>query len=317
MKGLSSSMGTGSEEERYVIGIDGGGSKTACVVMRYDRQIVGRGAGGPINTNFVDPETAKQSIESAVREALSKAGCKESQIDAVCIGGPSDRHLVEEHLSHILPGVRVMVAGEFEVCRAIAGSPEVCVVVVAGTGSAAIGRNANGETASAGGWGALFGDEGSGYDIGRKALIACAKAEDGRGEPTILTDLITSHLSLARFPDIINWAYRNGNRNRRDIAGLAPLVTQAAALGDRVARKILDDAAGELIDAVRSVVRRLCITDVPFDVIACGGMFRSGEMFTGPFRERLKSEFTSASLIVPEMGPEVGAALLALEHVGC
>ena len=182
---------------------------------------------------------------------------------------------------------------------------------MAGTGSIAYGRRADGCTARAGGWGYLLGDEGSGYRIALEALQRVARAEDGRGMPTMLTRRLLTHLGLAAASELVPLVY-GGRLDRAALAALAPLVLEEAEQGDPVAEAIVRGAAGELADLAGAVVRRLGWENVHVPLVLAGGVL----VANAGYRERVV-EAVRGWKIVPDpvvvvTEPVQGAVRLAL-----
>jgi N-acetylglucosamine kinase-like BadF-type ATPase len=185
------------------------------------------------------------------------------------------------------------------------------VVIIAGTGSIAYGRNAQGHAARAGGWGYLLGDEGSGFWIGRRALSAVVRAADGRGPGTELTERVMTHLKLVRPSDLIHETYYR-DLKRAAIAGLAPVVELARAEGDAVASDILAQAARELIVAASSVVSRLEMRGDLFPTILAGGIFKAVPWLAEEVMRLLLEVAPRTQARLLELEPAVGAVRLAL-----
>ncbi|HET7056428.1 MAG TPA: BadF/BadG/BcrA/BcrD ATPase family protein, partial [Thermomicrobiales bacterium] len=144
------------------------------------------------------------------------------------------------------------------------------VVLIAGTGSIALGRDANGNTARAAGWGHLMGDEGSGYDIGRRGLMAAARAADGRGPETGLLEALMRHFEVDRPLDMIAPAYRS--TEKAAIASLASIVFECAQVGDEVAAAIITAAASELAHAAIAAGSQLGLDNEPMPLALAGGL---------------------------------------------
>jgi N-acetylglucosamine kinase-like BadF-type ATPase len=193
-----------------------------------------------------------------------------------------------------------------------AGAPnQPGVVIVAGTGSIAYGRNRSAQAARAGGWGYLIGDEGGGFWIGRAALASVVRQFDGRGPATQLTDLVLRHMGLASPTELIHEIYYR-DLHRRAIAGLAALVNQAAVQGDAVAAQILARAGTELAAAASSVIARLGMRGEAFPTVLAGGIFRGVPSLARDLEARL-SEIAPRSTVRPlPLEPAFGAVRLAL-----
>src|ERR1017187_1021669 len=224
---------------RLFLGVDGGQSGTTALIGDEAGRVLGAGSGGPCNH-----AEAAGGRPKLLRFAAACFGMS---------GGPEDKQAI---LQQILPADVVVVTDDAVIALTGATAGEPGIVTIAGTGSIAFGRNATGRTARTGGWGYIFGDEGSGFDIARQALRAALRAEEGWGPPTALVRALLdatgsedANGALHRFyaPD---WP-------RSRVATLAPLVDEAAMAGDPVARDILHNAAQQLAVLTSSVRQQL------------------------------------------------------------
>jgi N-acetylglucosamine kinase-like BadF-type ATPase len=190
---------------RYVLGIDGGGSKTACLVADETGQLLGYGHGASVNTNYVLRPQAMASLREAINTALEKARLHGERIETLCISAPTSPDVVEE-VAEAFGIRRISRAAEGETPRWAARfwiDGHIGVTVDAGTGSIARGWTRDGRQAGAGGWGATLGDEGSGYWISLQAMIAVLQAYDGRIEETKLADLVLKHLGMSNVMEMV------------------------------------------------------------------------------------------------------------------
>ena len=303
----------------WIAGLDGGGSKTACLICDREGRVVGSGLGGPINVNFVSDEVASQSLHEALQEARLAAGLSSgTDIAVLAVAGPVPTRLVNDAAKRHFALGELLRVGEGDAAL-LAAQPwldiRVGVTVDSGTGSLAMGVNAAGERAGAGGWGALLGDEGSGYWIGEEALRAAVRASDGREKPTVLEGVIGAALGIRDLHELIPLVYRRG-LGRREIAALAPAVAQTARDGDAVAREIMHRAAQELALMVRAVIERLHMEQEEFAVVPFGSVFKASDLLLPPF-ERLVKEIAPRSVIVlPEHEPVIGCLVAGLQHLG-
>jgi N-acetylglucosamine kinase-like BadF-type ATPase len=193
-----------------------------------------------------------------------------------------------------------------------AGTPHHCgLAVVAGTGSIAVGRTADGRTARAGGWGYLLGDEGSGYRITLSALQAIVQAADGRGQCTALTDAVLQRLQIESPRGLVQTIY-GGAWDRAALAGLAPLVFASAEAGDAVATRIVAEAADHLAQAAGAVARQLDLQG-PAALALAGGCLLASGRYRRSLVERLEALDIRCDPVQEVPVPAVGAVRLARE----
>ncbi|HVR41672.1 MAG TPA: BadF/BadG/BcrA/BcrD ATPase family protein, partial [Thermoanaerobaculia bacterium] len=259
----------------YFIGIDGGASKTSALVTDENGNALGRGVAGPSNHLRVGIEAATRNIERAMNIALVEAGIAIRNVEyAYCgIAGsdhPVHRQRVIDSLRIFFPNGNFIVDTDARVALTGAVGFGAGIVIIAGTGSVAFGRNESGESARAGGWGPTLGDEGSGFWIAREGLSAIVRAHDGRGFTTKMTDLLCREYEMCDAADLPRFVYAT-TTHADDIARYGKLVIEAASLGDGVARSIMERAGFELAECVLAVARRLHMTDAPFPVAFVGG----------------------------------------------
>jgi N-acetylmuramic acid 6-phosphate etherase len=237
-----------------VLGIDGGGSRTTAAVA-IGSNVIAMASVGPSNVRTYGADAAVAVIESVVIEALREAGLAAPSICAVVAGlaGVSrrkERAPVEAWLARFFAGRPARLVTDVELILAAGLHGGDGVAVVSGTGSIVFGRNAGG-TARSGGWGPTVGDPGSGYAIGRAALLATAEALDGMVPSGPLSELIVARTGVLSADEL------GAGQGPSEIAALAPVVTDAAASGDSVAVAILEAAGRDLALQVVAVLRRL------------------------------------------------------------
>jgi len=306
-----------SDEVGYVLGVDGGGSNTRCVIVELSGSIVSRGSAGPSNPLTAGAESACKAIIEAVEEALNQ--CSARRFKAACLGlagveRPHGRESVQRIVANRIPAERVLIVSDAAAAFAGTIGFGVGVVVVAGTGSIAYGVNAKGKTARAGGWGWIVGDEGSGYDIGKRAIAVALRAYDGRDAPTKLVQLIKKALNLSDLTEIIDHLYVTGMKPH-EVASLAPIVAEAAESGDQVALHILNEAGYELAHVTMAVIKKLRLHG-HFIVAKTGGVFQMGTSINDAFERAIGQAAPECCIISSRFEPAVGAAFLALQEVG-
>jgi N-acetylglucosamine kinase-like BadF-type ATPase len=272
----------------YVIGIDGGGTKTLALLAGLDGHVIARSASGPSNYNAVGFESACAALESAIRMVRQN---HPGAVSALCLGlagagRPDDIEQFQRWAIGKFPGTAVKIVNDAEILLA-AGSPTgAAIALICGTGSIVYGRTIHGELIRAGGWGYLFGDEGSGYSIGVAALRAVLQAYDGRGASTLLAELILQRRCVSSPPELVRNIY-GADAPRMEIASLADLVEQAAGQGDKVASAILDEAALELARTVAVVYPQLGAPTPP--LVLTGGTILHGSYLQAAFQRACES----------------------------
>lgn len=306
------------------LGVDGGGTKTALCLLSGDGELVAsqetRGAylAGPPG---VGPRHVTQVLQEAVPALCATAGVPASMIDYAFFGLPAYGELsADQPLLDAAPRA-VLGHGRYrcdnDVVCGWAGSLALAdgINVVAGTGSIAYGRH-DGASARVGGWGELFGDEGSGYWIGLRALQTFSRISDGRLPPSPFADLVRERLDVHADFDLLDVVQHQWGSDRSRIAGLSRLVAEAADAGDLHAGKIIDDAAGELVALVTAVRRRVGFDAAkPVLVSFSGGVFTAASI-RGRFIEQLGSGPDAYDIRTPRYPPVIGAALYAAELAG-
>lgn len=307
----------------WVLGLDGGGTKTIAKVANEKGRVLGRGEGGPANYHTAGLANASESIFQAVNGALEEAGLVSHALSAAFfalagVDRPTDRQVMSGAIARI--GLTCPVHLDHDASAALAASTGGLpgVVVIAGTGSIAYGEDASGNRARAGGYGPILGDEGSGYDIGRRALISVLRAEDGRSPATALSDKVRQRFMLEKMTDLINLVYGNpAPLQRPEIAGLTPMVVETAREGDGVAKEILRVAGRELGLVATAVLQRLkWEADKPVLIAGSGGVFAAGNILALPMQQVIRSVCPGAQIIQPKHTPAFGAVVLALRSLG-
>ncbi|CAN5897238.1 BadF/BadG/BcrA/BcrD ATPase family protein [soil metagenome] len=271
-----------------LIGADVGGSKTA----------VGVSEGGDVLVRIEGPGAAVRpgrSLASAgviaevVRRALAGVGRLSGDVLLVGAAG-AGRDPERSELARALRGEnvapRVVVTTDIEVALAGAFATGPGIVVSAGTGSIAVGRDATGAHRRIGGYGWQMGDEGSGYAIGRVALGAVSRAQDGRSPRTALRDRILWATRSPDFDSLVRWA---ASASPSELAGLAPHVLDVAAEGDPLAQGIGDYAARELSQLAICLLP-LLEADPPIGVALTGGLLADDRPLRRTVLARVREE---------------------------
>lgn len=302
---------------KLFLGVDGGQSGTTALVGDDNGRVLGEGEAGPCNHAAAGEGRAK--LESAVRDSVA-AACAQAGVnsaaarfEAACFGmsgGPDDKRDI---LARTLNTAQLVVTNDAVIALSGATGGGPGIVTIAGTGSIVLGRNSTGRVARAGGWGYVFGDEGGAFDIGRQALRAALRSEEGWGPDTALRAILLEATGAANINDILHLFYTPAWPRSR-VALLAAEVDRAAQIGDAVAQRILANAAQDLAMLAAAVRAQLWSRGEPVEIAYVGGVFRSGAVLER-FRMLVEME-DGARLIAPRFGPAEGALLEAYRVAG-
>jgi len=261
--------------------------------------------GGAAKSAAVLAETARR----AAAQAGLDLPVERAVVGAAGAGRAQEQAELEAALVEAGVARRVQVLGDGEVALATAFGSGPGILVNAGTGSIAYARDPAGELHRAGGYGWQLGDEGGGYWLGRRALDAAARAQDGRGEGSTLLARLLGALGLPHFDDLVRWS---ATATPAQMAALAPHVLNAAREGEVVARRAVDDAANELVELATVLARHFPGTG-PVSVAIAGGLLLPQSPLTAAFRERLAAGLKRARLVPDRIDSAVGALRLAAE----
>lgn len=298
------------------LGVDGGGTKTNVALMDESQEIVAEGSGGPSNPLRVGVETAVANIAKAIDAACDSGGVSRGDIVAATLGlagvrRADIRERVRESFSTRFRVKKTSVTTDADIALYGTTLGKAGLVVIAGTGSVCIGVDDNGEKFIAGGWGPVAGDEGGGRGIAGEALHAVAKASDGRGELTKLSEQAKDYFRASNVENLIGAIYAPQMDNSR-IAGFARLVVETAQDGDKVAIEILRDAGHELGIAAAAVLKKLGLEKRKVPIGCVGSVFKAGDLLTDPMTEIIARVAPKAFLTDPQMPPAHAAALMAM-----
>jgi N-acetylglucosamine kinase-like BadF-type ATPase len=297
----------------FVLGIDAGGTKTVCYLTDGEGKTLGEGRGSGANLHANGELEVEKVLHEVIEQALGERAIRP---DAVCVGVAGvDRHEDDRLMRGIMRrlglGAQTLIVNDALIALVAGVGDDPGVVMVAGTGSIAYGVNRDRFAARAGGWGHVLGDEGSGYWIGRQALMAVVREADGRGPATQLTPLVLEHFGIGRVEGLVRQIYDDQMR-RHSVHALGPIVDRARVEGDVVAAEILREAGLELTRAAASVIERLGMRGQPFQTVLSGSMFRLIPWLADDVARRL-AEVAPRSTVSRLMAePARGAVHLAL-----
>jgi N-acetylglucosamine kinase-like BadF-type ATPase len=294
----------------YIIGVDGGGTKTLALLGNPDGAVLARGVSGPSNTNAVGFEAACSALEHAIRMARKDYP---GQISALCLGlaGAGRKEEIERFQNwavHKFPRTAVKVVSDAEILLTTGAPSGPALALICGTGSIVYGRTVTGELIRAGGWGYLFGDEGSGYAIGSAALRAVMQAYDERGPETLLSELVLARYGLSTPPELVYKIY-GAESPRFGVATLSDLVEQAAERGDSVAISILEEASQVLARTVAALYPKLGSSSA--SLVITGGTILQGRYLKKAFHRACETQRLAFTEVRYVAEPAEGALKLA------
>ncbi len=301
---------------RVILGVDGGQTSLKCALADEGGAILGIGSGRGI-LHLAAPggaPTLRAALSEAVSGAWASAGLPPRPVAAAALGltGVSDAHTPEAELARqiareVLGAEQVVVENDALVALIGAHLGQPGIIVIAGTGSIALGVNVRGQRARAGGWGWLLGDEGSAYWIGRQALRAALRAQEGWGAPTTLAGIFLQHFNLQELISVKRMVF-SADFGAQGFAALAPLAAQAAREGDPTAAGIFDQAGQELGMLAQAVAQQLG-SSLP--VAPVGGAFEHFQALSQSFSSWLAAAQPPVKVISPRGSPLEGAVILA------
>ncbi len=277
--------------------VDGGGTKTEALLADTTGGIWGRGLAEGTNALSVGKTRAEEAAKAAVQAALRFAGRQPVQLLHFFIPGFSECFPLD------LPIAQKLSGDSANAYYGALGGPDG-IALLAGTGSFAVSYDANGRKTSVGGWGHMLGDEGSGYDIGRRAVRRTLQAMDEGRPVTALGQDVLHHYHITNPTQLVHTIYHAGC-DRRQMAALCPVVGKRAMQGDTEAADILEEAAAALAQLAGTLFRRLCIAQAPVALV--GGVSKLGEAITIPLARNLAE--LGLSLQAPLYTPAIGGVL--------
>lgn len=300
--------------KKYFIGLDGGGTKTKCVLTDENLKVLYECVGGPSNFLLIGTDKVCKTIFSLISESVNKLNISFDEINSVLIGTTGagrieDANLLKNSFDELIKtkniNINFYVESDARIALegAFAGKPGS--LLIAGTGSIIFGKDKNNNIHRVGGFGKLIGDEGSGTTLGRKGLNAVAKFLDGRSDKTILFDYLKNEFNIYNSNSLITAVYRNNF----DIASFAPKVIDAASLGDKASIKICEEETDELILHVKAIYKLINQEFMKLSLI--GGIISNENFYSKMFHDKLKKELPNVLITNPEYPPEIGAVLLA------
>lgn len=312
----------------YVIGIDGGGTKTTGVIADDHGEVFAEATVGPSNPNSVTKERIKQEFDQLFAQLRKVDTNAFEKVDHVFAGLSGADHLttrahMKQLIEKLLPEKFTVSIDNDAITALYSGTlGKPGIVQIAGTGAITYGVNDQGVRKRVGGWGYLFSDHGSGYSLGRDALAEVFLAHDGFDRDTLLSKKIMAHFAIDELPDLIRIIYHQPG-TREVIAALSRLVMESADQGDKIAKEIIQRNANHLGQSISLLVDQLFynkdeaseanqVNDHNTPVILVGGLFNRLDLLQKSIQEGLSSNQEKVYLKMPEILPVGGAIIAAL-----
>ncbi|GAB2569274.1 BadF/BadG/BcrA/BcrD ATPase family protein [Gracilibacillus alcaliphilus] len=306
----------------YVIGIDGGGTKTVAVLADSRGQEVARAVGGASNPNIVSAPELSRTFQTLFNQLQQAHPTAYQQAAALFAGMSGAGHLetqqkIKDILIAIVPGaMQVSVDNDALIAlyAGTKGSPGI--VQISGTGSITYGINHHGDRQRIGGWGHLIGERGSGYCLGHEALQAVFAMQDQTGPATKLKELCLQHFQKKELPDLVPVIYHASNP-KEVIASLAKKVFQAAEAGDAAAQEIVDRNGAYIGRNIIQLVQQLFAEqadDTEIPVVLAGSIFQRFDLLEASMRRMIMADKRNVQLIIPDVAPVHGAVMAAVRQ---
>jgi N-acetylglucosamine kinase-like BadF-type ATPase len=307
----------------YVIGLDGGGTKTVGVICDLNGRVLLKETVGPTNPNSLGYEAVEKEIEKLLTTLKENASHLYESVTSFFAGMSGvDREddklkMIEIFKKYLPSGCLIQVDNDAvnALYSGTLGKPGV--VNISGTGAISFGINEEKIRTRVGGWGFMLDDPGSGFSIGKRGVKAIFEEFDGFGAKTTLTSSILSTLHLDKVPELIPVIY-DFKKARETIASLSRVVVQAAEDGDMVSKEILHQAGLEMGMNIRRLVLKLyrdeMVKEVP--IVLAGGIYNNAKWFESTIESCLKFQYLKPRIILPVLPPVAGSVIAAILHTG-
>jgi len=301
-------------DARFVLGVDGGATKTLAAVLDLESRTLHLAHRGPSNQDAVGAKAAVKALLEAADEAIERAAITRDELGAAVLAiAGTDTEAVAGHVRSARTEEWIVV-NDVVGAWATATGAGAGVAVISGTGSNVFGVGSDGRTWRAGGWGHLLGDEGSGYWLGIQSIKAALKDRDASGPETALTDAVVAFFQVDSVEALAALIYSKP-LTKGEIAAFAVETARIAELGDAVAGELYRRAVRELGEQIAAVIRQTGLS-AAFPVGLIGSAFRAGGVFVQPLIHLVHETAPDAGVSVVEMAPVGGSLLLAARAAG-
>jgi N-acetylglucosamine kinase-like BadF-type ATPase len=302
---------------RYVLGVDGGATKTLAAVFDLQEGVVHLAQGGPSNEDAIGARAAAEALTGAADEALARASISSDELAAAVLavaGTDTDAIGRQVHAAHSTDWI---VVNDVVGAWAVATGARPGIGAISGTGSNVFGVGTDGQGWRVGGWGHLLGDEGSGYWLGTQSIRAALSDRDGSGVPTALSAAALEFFGVPSVEALAALVYSKP-LTKGEIAAFAVRTCALAEAGDAVAHGLYERGARELAAQIAAVARNVGLDEADsFPLGLIGSVFKAGALFADPLVAAVHETAPGACASVVEMAPVGGSLQLALRVCGC
>ena len=295
---------------KYFIGIDGGGTKSDCILTDENYLILNSVRGGSLNLLNQGTTESANTIQQLINTCLNSTTIQLFNIAGIGIGAAGagrieDADELSKCLKGLLPDViKINVVSDAEASLEGAFNGKPGCILISGTGSIIYGKDEKGIMYRCGGYGRILGDPGSGYSIGRKGLTAAIKEYDHAGSRTAISGLLIEKFQIKSFKEIINAVYKD----KFNIASAALLVIEAAEMNDRTAIKIINEETDSLLKLISCMIKKLKTDSL--DIVLTGSLISKENSFSFVLKEKIAGIFKQVNIKQPEYPPAAGAIII-------
>lgn len=303
---------------KYVIGIDGGGTKSLLHMMDLSGNPLLDLRGGPTNIYATSLPSVERELTELLAHAMEASGRKITDCLALCLGSagvdrPYEKQVMGEVFRKCGVTGKLIITHDAETILAAESENQEGITLVSGTGSFGFARDRFGNRARTGGWGHLIGDEGGGYYIGIHGIRAAVRSEDGREAPTLLLPMMMKEIGIDRPEQFLQYVYKTADKSQ--IAALAKVVYEACLAGDLKAKEILNSAVSELYLKTTTLVRALQFQDRDVILVANGSVFTHIHYVYDELKRIVQAAYPRMKVMKPTHSAAYGAALIALQSL--
>ncbi|SCZ01897.1 BadF/BadG/BcrA/BcrD ATPase family protein [Alkaliphilus peptidifermentans] len=302
----------------FMIGIDGGGTKSIGSIVDSKGMIIATAEEGSMNLHTREVEAVGHTLENLINKLINAAGCDEREVDLVSIGVAGigrkrDEITFRKIIERINLSIPVLLNTDIKIALVGAHGKEEGIFLLSGTGSIAYGIDSTGSEHRIGGWGHILGDEGSGYDIGRRGLEKIVQGIDKRVDSSNLKKRVFDNLGFTSIDDLINFVY-SAKGTKADIARIAPIVEEGAQAGDKICIDLLIEAGNKLVDITEEIIFQMPHNE---NLVICagGGVLENITTVYKHFHFGIRKKYPAITIIPPKYSPVLGALIMGCKHL--